>query len=228
MSDNNNDSIDPLITKVIESNYNRCIPDVEDITQQIPNIDKNFYNQFKPFDQILIKPLVNISYIIMKQLGYKNPIIGFLAMVICIIGSFFLYKKNENLTWLFIFFCFFISSFDKLYDNKINNRLKYKEMLLVLVKSTTYLLLYMILKLYIPTNINSNHIWLSIFMITIIIVLNHHTEKIFKQNNILLNKILFVKIINFLLLFIIIMIYVCKYYPTNKLDNTICDLFIRK
>jgi len=241
MSNNNKiQSIDPIIDKIMnqksdhdtESDYNKHIPELYEIIGQKPASTIDFYNQFKPLDQILIKPLVNNSYQIMKHLGFKSKIVGFLTLYSFCIGSYFAYDNKDNLSWIFIFFSFFISFFDKLYLNKLDKKTKSKEMLSTLIKLTVHILLSIILKLYILNNndckIIKNNIYLLIFIILIIIILTHHTEKIFNKNNIKSKKLLFIKKINIsiFLIFIIYIMYLSYNDSIDRSNNNLFDIFL--
>jgi len=218
--------IDPLIDKIIndnliESDYFINIPDILKISNKIQNTDDNFYNQFKPIDSILIKPLIKYSYIVMKQFGYKSDIIGFLALFSFCIALFYSYNCKDIITWIFLFCSLLISFFDKLYLNKLSAKLRQKEFLIVLIKITIHIIMSIILKIFILNNNNNklikNYILLLIFMLILIIILIHHTDKILLKENIKSKKIQWIKQINSTILFISI-IYIIYLSYGNKFN----------
>ena len=240
MSNNNKiQSIDPLVDKIMDktagSSYNKYIQNISEYTSTKSNKNTmtDFYNQFKPLDKILFKPAADNSYNIMRHLGYRSRIVGFIALVSVISGLYFIYDRKDNMSFLFLFFCFFISFFDKLYMNKLNNKAKNREMLSVLIKLTIHILLSLVLKLYIfnsnNCNLILNNMYLLIFMLVITIILTHHTEKIFKRKGIKSRKLLFVKRINIMML-LITSIYVINLIYKDAIDtsnNSIIDLFVQ-
>ena len=212
MANNNNiQSIDPMIDKIINDNsiepdFSNNIPDLFEIRNKIPNTNNNFYNQFKPIDSILIKPLIKCSYIIMKQFGYKSDIIGFLALFSFCIALFYSYNCKDLLTWIFLFCSLLVSFVDKLYLNNLSSKIRQKEFLVVLIKITILILMSIILKIFILNNNNykivKNYILLLIFMLLLIIIITHHTEKLLLKENIKSKKIQWIKRINTLILLI--------------------------
>ena len=179
---------------------------IEKPTKKIINNNDNFYNQFKPIDEILLKPLVKCSHIIMKNFYYKSEIIGFMTLLCFLIATYFSYNKKDNLTYIFIFFAFFISFFDNLYDNKLNEKQKDKEMLIVLIKLTLHIIVNMIIKLYAfkdySCSVIKKNLYMLVFFLIIVLMLSHHTEKIFKKKKIVSKKLSYITKINVFLLFI--------------------------
>lgn len=241
MSNNNKIlSIDPLIDKIMnqnsdtESDYKNNIPELYQINGQKINTESkyNFYNQFKPFDKIIIRPLVDSSFLIMKHLGFKSKIIGFLTLFSYSVGGVFSYNSKDNLAWAFMYLGFLISFFDKLYINNVDNKYRLNEMLIILIKLTIYVILSIIFRSYILTDNNCKNINNNIYMLILILIVNtvlsHHTEKIYLKNNIKSRKLLMIKKINIiiLLIFTTYIIYQSLDESNNNLNNDIFDLFI--
>jgi len=202
---NSINSIDSTINKYvigsIESyNYNKYVQ-----TKPTSTRVKSFYSQFRPVDNI-IRLIVEKSHLIMKHLNYKSDVIGFIALISFITGIYFMYNKKTNLTHLFIFFSFCISYFDKLYSTKLNDKQKSKEMLIVLIKLTANIIINMILQFYTnrnsSCNIINNSLYMLFFYLLFIIMLCYHTEKFLYTKKIKSKKILYIKKLNTVLLFI--------------------------
>ena len=230
MSNNRLQSIDPIINKIINQSYNS---DYKHKPKSNTKTNK-FYDQFKPLDQILIKPIIDNSYIIMRELGYKSQIVGFISLLSFCIGLYFVYNRKNNLTWIFIFMSFFVSFFDKLYSDELDNKTKSREMLIIIIKLTIYVLLNMILNLYIfnksDCKIIKNYIYLLVIILIIIKILIHHTEKIFIKEKIKSRKFLFLKRINnfIILICIIFIFYLSLNIRLDKTaDNNLFNLFIK-
>jgi hypothetical protein len=195
------------------------------------NISNNFYNQFKPIDEILVKPLVKFSYVLMKRLYFKSDIIGFITLFCFTLASYFSYQNKDNLTYVFVFFAFFISFFDNLYDNNLNEKQQNKEMLLVLIKLTLHTIINMMIKLYVSKDNSCNaikrNLYMLLFFLIIIIMLIHHTEKIYKKRKIVSKKLSYIKKINiFLFIITCLSIFLFSYnYIVDDIKDPL-DIFI--
>lgn len=232
MSNNNNDlvnSIDSAINKYIDKT-----PLCKDPQKPLFEKKTYFYDQFRPIDQIIVKPLVESSHILMRRLYYKSEIIGFVALVCFIISIYFLSIKKENLSSLFIFFACFISFFDTLHNGKLNNKQKHKEMLIVLIKLTVFIIINMIIKLYMfsdyPCKIIKRNLYMLILILVLILMLIHHTEQIYKKNKIVSKKLLYIKRINILIfVFTCIFIILFSYnFLVDDISNNPLNIFILK
>jgi hypothetical protein len=245
MSDNIKDDI--MIDKVIKkiNKKEKCKKKHKKIFNTMENY---FYHQFAPFDDIICKIFINIFKPISNFVGIKSEIVGAITIMMYICAIYYAFNLRENVMWIFIFLALFVSSLDELYTYKINkinkkknkifdpDNLKYinhdkkivdkvnDKMMKICIQLSITIMLFMLLKSS-ELNKSPEFMFICIFMLIAVIILQFHTLQILKLNknkckNKNKNKLKILQIFKYMC-FALFLFLLCKLYLSTSSDAEI-------
>lgn len=143
----------------------------------------NFFNSFKPFDTLIINPVIDKLYPIIHFFGYKSKIVGIISIISFIIALIYIFNNKRFLGWIFLFFSIYTRLIDKIFAAKCsgNNYLP-KDFITMLTGLAIFIIIFIILESSSIMNDNRyNYSYIILFMLIITIITEYHIENILEN-----------------------------------------------
>jgi hypothetical protein len=80
----------------------------------------NFFHTIKPFDSLIVKPLIEFMNPLINIFRFKCENVGFMFIIANCMSMYYLYNDRNNLVWTFVFCAFILSFIDDAIDMRYN------------------------------------------------------------------------------------------------------------
>jgi hypothetical protein len=209
-----------LIDKLINEKYNNY------------HSHDNIFSLFKPFDDIIIIPLIKLCRPFVKFFGYKSSITGFVSIVLYLSAIYFSYKGRHNLVWIFMFLGSFVRYLDNMFYKKYHNiEISTDDTMEFMVNLIIHIIIFMILENKHKSHEEySNYLYFIIFMSIILLISEFNIKKIItnKLDSQVTKKFKIIQIFAFVVLFLCIYLLINHKDEGESNDDSILDIFIKK
>lgn len=178
--DNNNEQYQDYPNDII--NVGRLA--VEDFDNDEIFDECKFFKSFKPFDTLVINPVINKLHPIIHFIGYKSNVVGIISIISFIIVLIYIYNNKRFLGWIFLFFSVYTRLIDKFFAAKcLGNSYISEDFISMLLKLTIFIIVFIIIESSSLINNNKyNYCYIILFMLIIAIITEYHVENIIKNN----------------------------------------------